>query len=408
MDVTLEPAQSTGAGPHHAVAVPRLRQLDALRGIAALVVVFSHYLQTVPENTRQLLAFVTGRSEAGFWLTPWPWLNFTPLRILVDGEAAVVVFFVLSGFVLTLPVTRDSQPAFWPFLIRRFCRVYLPFAAILLVVAAVYSVTAIHLNPSGNPWVGNLVGSLGHYSLLGHLLMVGDYADIVLNPVMWTLIHEMRMSFLMPVLFLSIRWVGTSTTMLACGVISVAASFGMTQSVSGSWPATAHFLWLFAAGAALSFHRHSLAARLGQAGWLTTCMLLAWAIVLLATPVALVWQDFSLGLGACLLIALCLVPSRAVRALVSPIPSWLGQISYSLYLVHLPIMILIVSGHWMPPLAGLAVMLLFAALTQVTVEAPAHRLGVLLSQRVSVPATSRQRRPKNESTAITTTTRPTR
>lgn len=373
------------AGP--VASMPRLRQLDSLRGIAALVVVLSHYLQTVPENIRQLLAFIAGKSEAWFWLTPWPWLRFTPLRVLVDGEAAVVVFFVLSGFVLALPVTRESQPMLWPFLIRRFCRVYLPFAAILLVVATVYWATAIHLNPSGNPWVGHLVGSLGDYSLLRHLLLVGDDQDMMLNPVMWTLVHELRMSFGMPLIFLSMRRVGTAPTVAACIVISFIASFGMTQSVSGSWQATAHVLWLFAAGAALSFHRGRLTPWLSGAGWLAISLLCVWMTLLLATPVPLVWEDFPLGLGACLLIVLCLVPSRTVRALVSPVPLWLGRISYSLYLIHLPIMILIVSGQLMPLPLGLTVMLVLATFTHATIEAPAHRLGILLSRR---PATAAQ------------------
>jgi hypothetical protein len=41
------------------------------------------------------------------------------------------LFFVLSGFVLSLPVTQFEQPAFWQFLVKRFCRIYLPFAVTL-------------------------------------------------------------------------------------------------------------------------------------------------------------------------------------------------------------------------------------------------------------------------------------
>ena len=89
------------------------------------------------------------------------------------------------------------------------------------------------------------------------------------------------------------------------------------------------------------------------------------------------------GLGACLLITLRLTPSRAVCALVSPVPIWLGRISCSLYLVHLPILMLIVSGRWIPAIPGLALMLVVATLTQAAIEAPAHRRGVKLSENLA-------------------------
>src|ERR1700741_4157400 len=67
----------------------RLHQLDGLRGIAALTVVVFHYLS----------AFVPA-------LTPDQtknphWLSDTPLAVTFNGPFAVVVFFVLSGFVVS-------------------------------------------------------------------------------------------------------------------------------------------------------------------------------------------------------------------------------------------------------------------------------------------------------------------
>ena len=74
----------------------RYPQLDSLRGLAALTVVFEHCLRIDP------------------WLLQGisPWLEWaaqsTPLHILWAGGNAVLLFFVLSGLVLTL---RKSAPS---------------------------------------------------------------------------------------------------------------------------------------------------------------------------------------------------------------------------------------------------------------------------------------------------------
>jgi hypothetical protein len=234
-------------GPRQKASDGRLRQLDSIRGIAALFVLFNHYVQVVPERLRppasldQILTVAT-------WTSAVTWLRFTPLRLLVDGEAAVDLFFVLSGFVLALPMTQRSQPALWAFLAKRFCRVYLPFAGVILIVAAAYQL--IPTAPSGavSHWLNGLLVRRGGYSLTAHLLMRGRQTDMRLDPVMWSLVHELRVSIVLPAIFLAIRWIGAAETVAASVLISLTASVGMADSVSGDWQATAHFLWMFAAG----------------------------------------------------------------------------------------------------------------------------------------------------------------
>ena len=58
----------------------RLPHLDSVRGLAALFVFNVHY--------------------AGGFGTPLFALRETPLSILIDGKAAISMFFVLSGMVL--------------------------------------------------------------------------------------------------------------------------------------------------------------------------------------------------------------------------------------------------------------------------------------------------------------------
>src|SRR5208282_647946 len=96
----LSAVQNTQSG------VQRLSELDALRGIAALSVVLWHFFcatYTVP--------------------------GVRPIYWIARGDGAVVLFFLLSGFVLSLPFFRAQKPAYLSFIIRRVCRIYLPYLA---------------------------------------------------------------------------------------------------------------------------------------------------------------------------------------------------------------------------------------------------------------------------------------
>jgi peptidoglycan/LPS O-acetylase OafA/YrhL len=90
----------------------RFHELDSLRGVAALTVVFHHFSRICPESFTHLLIR-------------------TPLRLLVAGHQAVILFFLLSGFVLTLPYKKKTRLSYAPFLLKRVCRIYLPYLGAL-------------------------------------------------------------------------------------------------------------------------------------------------------------------------------------------------------------------------------------------------------------------------------------
>src|SRR5512138_1450038 len=108
----------------------RQTQLDSLRGLAACSVVLCHagnILPAVYDDPQRL----------------W-WLTKTPLALLRAGHAAVVFFFILSGYVLVLPFLKGpvSYPAFaW----RRICRIWIPY--VIAMTVAIGCALCFHREP---------------------------------------------------------------------------------------------------------------------------------------------------------------------------------------------------------------------------------------------------------------------
>ncbi len=105
----------------------RYHSLDSLRGIASLQVLIAHSLVAVPA-----LAWIAdprnGVIDFSYFLT------HSPLSFLWCDSKAVKVFFVLSGFVLSLPFFEvNKQQSYHRFFIKRIVRLYLPCFAIIVI-----------------------------------------------------------------------------------------------------------------------------------------------------------------------------------------------------------------------------------------------------------------------------------
>ncbi|CAM4864631.1 unnamed protein product [Rotaria socialis] len=114
-------------------AISKLLYLDGLRGILCLIVVFSH-------------ALLMGKTkhEEKFSIFFRPWMQHSPLRLLVAGEFAVASFFVLSGCVLVrryFELFNDISILFSG-TIRRFPRLFIPSSVALLLYFSI-----LHFRP---------------------------------------------------------------------------------------------------------------------------------------------------------------------------------------------------------------------------------------------------------------------
>jgi len=373
----------------------RLRTLDSVRGIAAFAVVLHHAVMTFPGGGEQRDLLLS----RGF-AAPEAWLYLTPLRLAVSGPAAVLLFFVLSGFVLTKSVTSDRAPSYGAFAVSRFVRIWHPFAIAIAASVLLSSFLAARPAPGTSAWfaLGTWHEPLTLGSVGRHLAMTGTATDLD-NP-MWSLVHELRISFLFPllvVLTLRARGLTLITTLLMSFACIVIVGWGGLPGLALSWFQTGTYVYFFVIGIMLATRTDEIRARLTS--WSKWAIAGLWIVALAALTLAppdtshvTTFGDGALllvsGAGAGLMIALCVIGGAAERVLLARIPRFLGRISYSLYLTHLIVIAAVVHAFAgaVPLAAALAaalpLSLLVADLCQRFVEAPGQQLGKRLAAGV--------------------------
>jgi peptidoglycan/LPS O-acetylase OafA/YrhL len=377
-EAALSPSQ-----PHN-----RFRSLDGLRGVAALIVVFHHSLLVLPAAANLSAIPPTG---SALW-----WLEFTPLKVLTAGNEAVLIFFVLSGFVLVLPVVRSSSYDWVAYYFRRTIRLYLPVvASIVLAAIAIY----VHPQKSGNgsSWVDAYSVRSPNWGLFLQSLDIFEPANAVNNPL-WTLRWEMIFSLALPLFVFGAVLVRKRWVWVLGGAI-VLVFLGTLRDVSFLL-----YLPVFFCGAVLAVNADRLlewSSRIrGRPGvsiaWLA--LLLGGITLLIAHWLlqpfllhAVVLDEFLLALsfvGATVIVAVAFL-YRPFESLLTIAPArWLGRVSFSLYLVHVPIILacanLFGRGNWGLTVAvAIPVSLVVAELFARFVEQPAHRLSKRVGSAVS-------------------------
>ncbi len=364
----------------------RIDALDSVRGIAALIVVFWHCFNRMSDATHMQMG----------------WLLLTPLRALINGEGAVIVFFVLSGFVLALPYFRPQPPNYTHFMLRRFCRIAIPYYVVIIAVVGVELFIEMPVRSDIGIWEevkpeNNVPVTVVLFLRHIFAFVLGAGQDTMLDGPAWSLVHEMRASALFPAMVLLMLRPRIGIPVMA--VLYGAALWIMTQygdfahfpddprDVFSAYCVTIYLLPCFALGILLAAHRDRIMARLARLPDFVTMLL--WMLLL---GVFCYHDDYKirqpLAMGAAaLLIMLAQSPGLTAAVLTQSPLRWLGRISYSLYLVHAPIIFFMCQlwGGYLPPYIDVAVIiiaaLLAATVMQRTIEVPAIRLGKRLTQR---------------------------
>ena len=306
----------------------RIVALDSLRGLAALIVVFHHLDNVLDEDGSNA---VLGQI-----------FHHSPLRILVDGRTAVMLFFVLSGFALSVSIGKNFSYA--KYLVRRLCRLMIPCSAGILLAAAAYLLVQPQPIPALGGWFNHLVWNepLTGGLVLRHILMTGTEQDTSLMNVLWSLVVELRISLIFPVLYFLAR---KRTGLAAVAAVGMYIVFRLLEIRSDNYVPFFNRDWIVALinlGYYIPFFIAGIIARENLDLLRKWMGKLHWSVALIGLLIALRLEesgiDYQIGIGAFLTIVFCVSSPLLSRALsVRPI-EWLGKVSYSLYLVHLTLL----------------------------------------------------------------------
>jgi peptidoglycan/LPS O-acetylase OafA/YrhL len=355
--------------------VGTIETVEGLRGVAVLWVIVFHY------------CVVRSTGAADPWIA---WVDGIPALALVarNGYLGVDLFFLITGFLLTLPWFRSAMgggeaPAAGGFYERRLRRIV---PAYYVQLACLFFVFL----PLLRGWLyvrqdaAFLLFNLGAHATFTHYMTPITSASLSINGPLWTLALEMQYYLLLPLLapFFVRAPLRAAAALVAVAIAWRWSSFHDMETVVraemaiGSWwsvpEATirqfiasqlpgylGHFAlgiligraWLLARGRAASVAMKVLAAGIALASLVALHGLYAGGGARIGE---LAWLA-SLGLMAAAMAALVCVESGLASALLgNSALGFLGRVSYSAYLYHLPL--LLVANHLWPQADGVSVL----------------------------------------------------
>lgn len=357
--------------------------LHGLRGIAALAVLIFHWGTTFP-------AFPGYISEHGGWV------GGTVSALISFGGMGVLLFFVLSGFLITLSngemkLDRDSIGSFWT---RRFLRIYPAVWAQLVILACLFStLKGLNVPTTPSQWLSNIT----------LVVNLPPYLPYPVNAVWWTLPIELGFYLIFPALLWLGRKYSFTTLLLLVLIVTLTwrilvmwyfrdrASYAPLQPwldllpgclvifVMGMYAARQKVflkkgtqqICIFGAMTAFGLLMYWLYTN-ASSYWTGHWMLAIWNLAASCALTVIVW---IFGHGSV----------EGSSWLSGRIPVFLGEISYGVYLWHFPV--LLAFNQWTSPwqhsplvslliLAGILIpTLVLATISYYLIERPAMRWG---------------------------------
>jgi peptidoglycan/LPS O-acetylase OafA/YrhL len=315
-------------------AIPkRLYLLDGLRGIAALSVVLFHWCHFYLPYNREGIRYI-GEQQPFF-----EQLSF----IYLDGGGAVNLFFCLSGFVffwLYEKSIADGRTSFVEFSVLRFSRLY-PLHFVTLLLAALGQAAYVSLTKTS--FVYELNDPYHFFLNLAFVSAWGFQKGFSFNGPVWSVSIEI---FLYGLFFLVCRRRITSIAMLivlSCGAGGLVSTFnvalgnGLACFFVGGLAFRAYAVLV---GNVFNTRALTMALILASTAWLLT-FLTQNDTLRFAGKYEFIPRLFPIYfLYPMTLIALALAESRWKFGRMF---SFLGDISYSLYLIHFPLQLAVVT-----------------------------------------------------------------
>jgi len=334
------------------MATERIRALDGLRGLAAVVVILHHVLLVDNWFADALLTFEAQPSDD--WKA---WVYYTPLHIFFAGTEAVLVFFMLSGIVLVKAFPGFSSLSL-SYFVSRLTRLYLPIWG-SIVFALLLTLARPDRVPPGISWwlLGNYQtitaeGVLTNTAELNTLLVESavliNYTDLYsnwLNSSLWSMKIEIVASVILFVFVL-----GSKRPLIFLALfVAVTFLFDLDPVLRQYL----QFLMFFAAGAWLAV------SKIRPGRWAADGLILVsalfftvpWMLRGISSPAASGSVELLFGLVAAIALGFGVLGDSSFKKLLETRAfQYLGSRSYSIYLVHAPVVTLV--GFWVVNLTG--------------------------------------------------------
>ncbi|MFD1628605.1 acyltransferase family protein [Pseudopedobacter beijingensis] len=370
--------------------IKKLLFLEGLRGLAALYVVIHHARWFLWE----------GYSE-GYLKHPEEYsligkITVYFLSIFIYGHEMVLFFFLLSGFVIHLRYARNLNKGvinfdFWPYFIRRFSRIYPPLV-FALVFTFLLDSYGKHLGFSIYEGVAPfriVKDNFSWITLLGNLaFLMNSYVESWGSDfALWSLKFEWWFYMLYPLFFLIVRK-NNSLAFTSIILLFITSFFPKLWPLKILQEIFAYMvIWWF--GVILAdIYTGRIKIKFSYLVPLIVFIPIA-IIIKSKTGIPDIYWNFLWGTGWMGILSLffCLHEKNVETKAFNKI-QWLGACSYTLYIIHSPILVFIsgylmkrdgkLPSHFGYVIAGTSLSILVAWLLHYVIEKPF--MGVSISK----------------------------
>ena len=355
----------------------RFEVIDILRGLSCLAVILFHVRIDLWIGWWRIMSYpqeYTNFAKAMAWLSiPTPFLGY-----------AILLFFIISGFCIHYPNTgSNTTPSWKTYFFRRFWRIYPTYlAAVLLTVAISFSCFII--------W-GDQTWDIVRVFRVATITQnyPPSNGQFLSNPSLWTIPLEVEFYILYPLAFY--LYVKSKTWALVLFAFGLSAWSVYLSNQGNTWLSFTSMLfwpsWLLGAWVANVFAQGRLSTFKNSYLVFTLVVSLALALVSRLENWSQ-WLQYTAWAGFYFFFFIfCLINSKLFKSkFISPISkglSWIGKISFSLYLVHFPLFKLFGYLHleifeskpenFLVTLLYILPVILFSWFFHITIEKPIHQ-----------------------------------
>lgn len=324
----------------------RLVFIDGLRGVLALIVFNYHFCYTFcPE-----FIFGTPSSSPHFSLSQWAAL--TPLNFLFNPALAIHLFFVASGYAQTQHYFNSNDAlSLKKAILKRYFRLAFPVLIVLMLVYVCHQFSWLQKNSFSsskltNAWFQNLLpNNLTLLQVVKHGFVDAFISNSHYYSVLWTMPIELRVSCLTLILLLFTHRLKNKTvviaTLLLYSFIAETSFYalGFVFGVILAFLNSAGFTNQFRKVKGIKYVLFFFGIYLGTYPFTTYVGSIGISIYQPLSFLESWYINPTYITAAVLLFSFLMLSSTAQHVLSTTLFSFLGKISFMIYLVHLLVIV---------------------------------------------------------------------